>query len=244
MTWNWSAFWGYLGSPLIINGAITTVWLTIASMALSIVIGLLWALAYQTGSPIVRGLYWLYVTLIRGTPLLLQLVFIYTVLPLAGIKLSLVESALLGLCLNEGAYDAEIIRSGLESIPVGQREAARASGFTYWQTEVLIVVPQAMRVVIPTIGNQVNSMFKYTSLVSVISMTELFRVTEELSDATFQYLEIYAVAASYYLAMTFAWTLVQRWIERFTTIPGSQAHRLRATGRRRLRAALVAGWRR
>lgn len=223
MSWHWSVFWRYLTTPLIVNGALTTIWLTIATMCGAVVFGLLFALANDRGNVLVRFVYWLYITLIRGTPLLLQLVFVYTVLPLAGVKLGVAEAALLALTVNEVAYIAEIIRSGLEAIPVGQREAAYASGFGAWRTEFVIVVPQALRIVVPTIGNQVNSMFKYTSLVSVISMTELFQATQEIADATFQFLEVYAVAALYYLAMTFVWTIIQSRIESLAAIPGSHA---------------------
>jgi polar amino acid transport system permease protein len=205
----------------------------------AVVLGLLFALANDRGHAIVRLIYWLYITVVRGTPLLLQLVFVYTVLPLAGVKLGVAEAALLALVANELAYIAEIIRSGLEAIPVGQREAAYASGLNSWQTEFLVVVPQAIRIVIPTIGNQVNAMFKYTSLVSVISMTELFQATQEIADATFQFLEIYAVAALYYLAMTFVWTLIQSRIERVTAIPGSHADRRRSNPVRDLAVGLV-----
>ena len=228
VTWHWSLFWRYLTTPLILQGAFTTIWLTVATMVGAVLFGLLFALANDRGNAVVRLLYWLYITLIRGTPLLLQLVFVYTVLPLAGVKLGVAEAALLALVVNEVAYIAEIIRSGLDAIPVGQREAAHASGFGRWQTEFLVVVPQAVRIVVPTIGNQVNAMFKYTSLVSVISMTELFQATQEIADATFQFLEIYAVAALYYLAMTFVWTLVQSRIERATAIPGSHAAQRRS----------------
>lgn len=225
MTWTWNLFWHYAASGQFVDGAWTTIWLTFASMGGAIIIGLVFAALQETGNPLFRLVYFTYTTLIRGTPLLLQLVFVYTVLPLAGLKLSVTEAAVITLCVNEGAYEAEVIRSGLESIPVGQREAARVTGFGYWQAMSVLLVPQALRLVIPTIGNQINGMFKYTSLVSIISMSELFRVTQEAADATFQFLVIYSVAAAYYLAMTGAWTLIQHLIERAVRVPGSQAAR-------------------
>lgn len=244
MTWTWSLFWHYASSTAFVEGAFTSVWLTFASMAGAIVIGLMLAVVYELDNPIIRLVYFLYVTLIRGTPLLLQLVFVYTVLPLAGVRLSVTESALLALCVNEGAYEAEVIRTGLESIPVGQREAARVTGFSYWQAMFVLIIPQAMRLVIPTIGNQINGMFKYTSLVSIISMTELFQVTQQAADATFEYLAIYSVAAAYYLAMTGLWTLVQRVIEGAIQVPGTQA--ARNASRRRITLSemlsLRGGW--
>ena len=229
MTWSFGLFWKYASSSQFLHGAFTTVWLTLASMAGAIVIGLILVILYETGNPLIRGLYYLYITLFRGTPLLLQLVFVYTVLPLAGVRLSVAESALLALCANEGAYEAEVIRSGFESIPVGQREAARVTGFGYWQAMFVLILPQAMRIVVPTIGNQINGMFKYTSLVSVISMTELFQVTQETADASFQYLVTYSVAAAYYLLMTGVWSFAQRAIERAYRVPGTQAARASTT---------------
>jgi polar amino acid transport system permease protein len=223
MTWSWSQFWKYAASDAFVHAALTTIWLTFASMAAAIVIGLIFAILYESGNPVFRGVYFLYVTVIRGTPLLLQLVFVYTVLPLAGVRLSVAVSALIALSANEGAYEAEVIRTGLESIPVGQREAAKVTGFGYWQAMFVLIIPQAMRLIIPTIGNQINGMFKYTSLVSIISMTELFQVTQQAADATFQYLTIYSVAAAYYLAMTGVWTLVQQAIEKAVRVPGTQA---------------------
>ncbi|MGH7103859.1 MAG: amino acid ABC transporter permease, partial [Acetobacteraceae bacterium] len=156
MTWTWTLFWHYAASSQFLYAAWTTIWLTLASMAGAIVIGLVLAGLHEAGNPLFRIVYFTYTTLIRGTPLLLQLVFAYTVLPLAGLKLGVTEAALLTLCINEGAYEAELIRSGLESIPVGQREAARVTGFGYWQAMGVLLVPQALRLVIPTIGNQIN----------------------------------------------------------------------------------------
>lgn len=225
MTWTWNLFWHYAASREFVHAALTTVWLTFASMGGAIIIGLVFAVLHEAGNPIFRLIYSAYTTLIRGTPLLLQLVFVYTVLPLWGIRLSVAEAALITLCVNEGAYEAEVICAGLESIPVGQREAARVTGFGYWQAMGVLIIPQAMRLVIPTIGNQINGMFKYTSLVSVISMSELFRVTQEAADATFQFLVIYSVAAAYYLAMTGVWTAAQHLIERAVRVPGTQASR-------------------
>lgn len=225
MTWTWDLFWHYATSREFLAGAWTTVWLTFASMGGAIIIGLVCAAAHESGNPLLRVLYFGYTTLIRGTPLLLQLVFVYTVLPLAGLTLSVTQAAVLTLCVNEGAYAAEVIRGGLESIPVGQREAARVTGFSFWQAMTVLLLPQALRLVIPTIGNQINGMFKYTSLVSIISMSELFRVTQEAADATFQFLVIYSVAAAYYLAMTGIWTVVQYAIEQAVRVPGTQAAR-------------------
>ena len=150
----------------------------------------------------------------RGTPLLVQLIIIYTGLPQLGLKLSVIESALLGLILNEAAYLAEIVRGGIQSIPVGQTNAARAIGFSNAQTMRYIVLPQAMRLIVPTLGNSINGLLKTTSITSVISMEELLRRTQVLIQEKFMVLELFLVAALYYLLMTTAWDFVQRRIER------------------------------
>ena len=150
----------------------------------------------------------------RGTPLLVQLIIIFTGLPQLGLKLSVIESALLGLILNEAAYLAEIVRGGIQSIPAGQTNAARAVGFSSAQTMRYIVLPQAMRLIVPTLGNSINGLLKTTSITSVISMEELLRRTQVLIQEKFMVLELFIVAAIYYLLMTTAWDFVQRRIER------------------------------
>jgi polar amino acid transport system permease protein len=155
-----------------------------------------------------------YVWLFRGTPLLVQLIIIYTGLPQVGLKFSVVQSALLGLALNEGAYLSEIVRAGIESVPPGQTDAARALGLRGLQTMRLVVLPQALRVIIPPLGNSVNGLLKTTSITSVISMEELLRRTQELIQQRFLVLELFSVAAIYYLLMTSAWDLVQLRLER------------------------------
>lgn len=214
MSWNWPTFLHYIGAGFILHGVWTTVWLTAVSMVCGITIGLVAAILCVWGHPLARAFYTGYTTLIRGTPLLVQLVFVYSGLPAFGMRLDVAESALLALSVNEGAYVAEIIRAGIESIHHGQMEAAQALGMTYWKAMRVVVLPQAARTAVPPLGNQVNSMLKSTSLVSVISMEELFRATEEAIQTTFRVLELFAVASIYYLLLTGLWTLVQHSIER------------------------------
>ena len=124
------------------------------------------------------------------------------------------QAALLGLSLNEAAYLSEILRAGIEAVPRGQADAARALGLRPGQTMRLITLPQALRVIIPPLGNSVNGLLKTTSITSVISMEELLRRTQELIQQRFLVLELFSVAALYYLAMTTAWELVQARLER------------------------------
>lgn len=211
---NVDAFIGYLSNWFLIGGVGVTVALTVAGVIGGLVLGMGIALLKVADA---RPLNWIagfYIWLFRGTPLLVQLVVIYTGLPQLGIKLGAVESALLGLVLHEAAYLAEIIRSGFLSVPVGQREAAWAlslgRGTAFWR----VILPQAFRLMIPPLGNSINGLLKATSLASVISVEELMRRSEMLMQEQFLTLEVYAAAAVYYLMLTTLWDLVQRPLEK------------------------------
>ena len=213
MTWSWGAFFEYLVSPYMLAGALTTVWLTCAAMLIGMVMGCLAALGKMSGNRVVRGVAGFYVWLWRGTPLLIQLVIIYTGLPQFGIRLGVIESALLGLGLNEGAYFAEVVRAGILSVGAGQEDAARSLGLNRLLTMTKVILPQAARVVVPPLGNQFNGMLKTSSLASVISMEELLRHAQQLAQIEFRVLEVYLVAAIYYIALTTLWGRVQARIE-------------------------------
>jgi polar amino acid transport system substrate-binding protein len=220
--WSWRGFLHYLVNGYLLMGALTTLWLTSAAIIGGLFVGCLLAwlrLARQRWLTVPARIYiWLF----RGTPLLVQLIIIYTGLPQIGIKFSVIESALIGLVLNEAAYLAEIIRGGILAVPAGQSSAGRALGMSSAQVMMYIVLPQAVRIIIPAIGNSVNGMLKTTAVTSVISMEELLRRTQLLIQDRFLVLELFTVAAIYYLLMTSAWTLVQHRIEtRF-----GRAHRM------------------
>ncbi|MEM8948622.1 MAG: amino acid ABC transporter permease [Pseudomonadota bacterium] len=212
--WDWGGFFDYLTNEFLFYGVLTTLGLTIAAIVGGLVFGI--ALALMRMSPLrpVSTLAQAYIWLFRGTPLLVQLLIIYTGLPLAiGVRFSVLEAALLGLILNEAAYLAEIVRSGILSVPEGQSNAAKALGFTNTQVMRYIVMPQATRIIIPPLGNSVNGLLKTTSVTSVISMEELLRRTQILIQEKFLVLELFAVAAIYYLILTTLWDIVQRRIE-------------------------------
>jgi polar amino acid transport system permease protein len=213
--WNWDGFWGYFVNPYLLQGALVTIGLTIVALVLGLVVGLLLALMrmspYRWLSVPAQAYTWIF----RGTPLLVQLVIIYTGLPQIDdrLRLDVTESAILGLVLNESAYLSEIIRAGISSVAKGQREAALSLGLSRWRTFRLVVWPQAMRIIIPPLGNSVNGLLKATSIVSVISMEELMRRGQILMQERFQVLEIFVVVAILYLGMTTVWEVVQRRIE-------------------------------
>ena len=212
--WNWFAFFQYLFSPFLLYGAWTTIWLTAASAGLGLALGALVAAARLSRRRWLKRGAAFYIWLLRGTPLLVQLVIIYTGLPQLGIRLSVVPSALLGLSLNEAAYLSEIIRGAIQSVGQGQRNAGLALGLTPAQAMRDVILPQATRVMLPMLGNSVNGLLKTTSLTSAISMEELLRRTNLLIQERFLTLELFVVASIYYLIMTSAWSVIQRWLER------------------------------
>ncbi len=211
--WDWSGFFDYLVNPYLLLGAWETLWLTAAAMVFGLALGFALAILRRSRQRILSGPAAAYIWFFRGTPLLVQLIVIYTGLPQAGIRFGVLASALIGLSMNEAAYLAEIIRSGLAAVPEGQILAGRALGLRELQIMRLVVVPQAMRIILPPLGNSVNGMLKATSIASVISVEELLRRTQELVQERFEVLELFSVAALYYLAMTTAWGLVQNRIE-------------------------------
>lgn len=212
--WNWAGFFDYLFNPYILGGVATTIWLTVVSIVGGLVLGFALALMRRSKPPVLQWVAKFYVWLFRGTPLLVQLIVIYTALPQLGIRFSVIESAILGLTLNEAAYLAEIVRAGIEAVPAGQSRAGLALGMTERQIMRYIVMPQAFKVIIPPLGNSVNGLLKTTSVTSVISMEELLRRTQVLIQERFMVLELFLVAALYYLLLTTLWDLVQQRIEK------------------------------
>jgi polar amino acid transport system permease protein len=211
--WNWGGFFDYLVNPYLLQGAAVTLGLTVAAIAGGLVVGCLLSFLrlsnYKWLVLLAKGYIWLF----RGTPLLVQLIIIYTGLPQLGVKFTVVESALIGLVLNEAAYLAEIIRGGILGVTPGQSNAGRALGLNSAQTMWYVVLPQAIRIIIPALGNSVNGLLKTTSVTSVISMEELLRKTQILIQERFMVLELFVVAAIYYLLLTSTWDIIQRRIE-------------------------------
>jgi polar amino acid transport system permease protein len=212
--WSWQGFFDYLFNPFLLAGAVTTLWLTAASLFFGLLLGVLVALLRLSGNRWLAGIAGFYCWVFRGTPLLVQLLLIYTGLPLFGIRLGVTEAALLGLSLNEAAYLSEIVRSGISAVGPGQREAGLALGLKKIQVFRTITWPQAFRIIIPPLGNSVNGLLKTTSVASVISMEELLRRTQILIQERFLVLELFLAAAFWYLVMTTAWDLVQRQLEK------------------------------
>ena len=213
MNWSWDFFFSYLTNGLMLQGAWTTIWLSVISMILGLGLGVGAGMMKMYGNRALRWIAEFYIWLFRGTPVLIQLIIIYTGLPQLGIRLSVIESAIIGLALNEGAYLAEVIRSGIMSVDKGQTDASRAVGMTWRQRMWIVILPQATRTIIPPLGNQFNGMLKTTSLASVISMQELMRNAQMLAQIEFRVLEAYTVAAVWYLVLVSIWGQIQVRIE-------------------------------
>jgi polar amino acid transport system permease protein len=213
VAWDWSAFFDALTNPYLYGGAWVTLWLTAVSITIGLILGLAAALARMSPRKWLRYPASFYIWAWRGTPLLVQLIMIYTGLPQFGIRLDVIQASIVGLALNEGAYLAEIVRSGILSVPKGQFEAARAFGMRYGTMMRVIVFPQALRIIVPPLGNSINGLLKTTSLVSVISMEELLRRGQSILQANFRVLETLLAVAIMYVVMTSAWSAVQSRIE-------------------------------
>ena len=204
----------YLVSADFFNGGVMTLWLSIAALAVGLVIGLLLAVGQEAPWSPVRMLVWAYIWLFRGTPVLLQLVFAFNVLPAFGVLLPGFACAVLALGLNEGAYMAEIMRSGIRAVGPGQRLAARALGLEETGVMRWVVLPQALRIVIPPIGNDTISMLKFTSLVSVLALPDLLYSAQEIYARTYQTIPLLLVATIWYLVLTTILTVIEYVIEK------------------------------
>lgn len=195
-------FLHYVVSRFLLEGALLAIEIAVVSMALGLVLGLGLALMRLSRHAALRGPAWCYIWFIRGTPLLLQLVFIYDVLPAVGIKLDTFTTAVIGFALNEAAFSAEIIRGGILSVNRSQGIAAAALGMSTGLTLRRIILPQAMRAILPGMANQAISMVKGTSIASVIFVNELTFRAEQIVGQNFKFFTVFTAAAIIYLAMT------------------------------------------
>ncbi len=213
MEFSWEHFFRFLFGEYMLTGVWTTLWLACVAMLLGCTLGVVVAFMKMSRYWAPRQFANLFIWVWRGTPLLVQMVIIYTVLPLFGLKLGVISSAILALSLHEAAYFAEIVRSGILSVNKGQTDASLALGMTWPQRMRYVILPQATRIIIPPLGNQFTLMIKTTSIASVISMEELFRRTQQLAQFEFRVLEAYLGAACWYLLMTTVWGEIQKRLE-------------------------------
>ncbi len=228
----WPVVATYFFSAQVMAGLLTTLMLTGVSMTLALLLGVVVAVSAASGNPVLSNVAKAYIWLFRAIPLLVQIIFWYNLAalypklsfgipflpPIAEFStnsvITAVSAAIIAMTMNEGAYMAEIVRSGLNSVDFGQREASRALGMSSWDTFRRIVLPQAMRVIIPPTGNETLSMLKYTSLVSVIALPELLYATQLISSRTFEVIPMLLVASLWYLIVSTILMFVQAAIEK------------------------------
>jgi polar amino acid transport system permease protein len=236
--YEWAAFRQYLFDGRVIKASFVTLELTVLSMFFAIILGISLGVMRRTDNPILKNFAWLFIWIFRGTPVYVQLVFwglfstiykhIFIGIPWLhigdyrlGFHIALSQTAslfwiaVIGLSLNEAAYMAEIVRSGLISVDAGQEEAAKSIGMSSWQTMRHIVIPQAMRVIIPPTGNEVISMLKTTSLVTAVPLvTDLYARTRDISNETYNPIPLLLVACAWYLAYTTVLMVAQYFLEK------------------------------
>jgi polar amino acid transport system permease protein len=229
----WGIIRHYFTSNRVLQGLITTLELTVLCMAIGIAIGILLAIMRLSPNPLVSGASWLYIWFFRGVPVLVQILFwgffaaLYPTLSLgiplgpqfvhftANSAITPFVAGMLALGLNEGAYMAEIVRAGIISVDEGQTEAAQSLGMTRLQTMRRIVLPQAMRVIVPPTGNETISMLKTTSLVSVIAVTDLLYSVELIYAVNYRTIPLLIVATIWYLIVTTVLSFGQYYVERY-----------------------------
>jgi polar amino acid transport system permease protein len=207
-------FFYYLSFPFLLAGAWLSIQIAVVAMVGGPLLGFVLALMRLSPVSALRGLAWLYIWIMRGTPLLLQLVFIYDALPAAGIVLHPLVTAMLGFTLNEAAFSAEIIRGGILSVNRTQPLAAASLGMGNMLTMRRIILPQAMRAILPGIGNSTITMLKSTSLASILSVNELTLRSEQIIAVNFKFFPVFAAAGVLYLALTTLIALCQTFLER------------------------------
>ncbi|MBH0332836.1 nickel transporter [Brevibacillus brevis] len=201
--------------PVLAQGSVVTLKITVISLFFALLIGLLFGLMSTSRSKLLRGIATAYVDFLRGTPLLVQIFFIYFGLPpVLDIKIPETTAGILALSLNAGAYLAEIFRGGILSIDKGQMEAARSLGLSHGKAMRLVILPQAVRRMIPAFVNQFIVTLKDTSLLTVIGIRELMNSGEIIISSNFRSFEIWAVVAVFYFLMIYILSLLSRSLER------------------------------
>ncbi len=247
---NWGAIPDYFFDDRILDGVGRTLLLTILSMAIGIIGGVLLAVMRLSKNPVTSSIAWFYIWFFRGTPVLVQLIVWFNL----GLVFEYINlgpfyknewsdfmtpflTALLGLGLNEAAYMAEICRAGLLAVDEGQTEASHALGMSHVKTLRRIVIPQAMRVIVPPTGNEVINMLKTTSLVSVVQYPELFRAAQDIGQTSGAPAEMLFLAAAWYLLLTSVFSIGQYYLERYYARGSSRS--LPATPFQKIKANLL-----
>ena len=202
--------WG----PYILGGIPVTIFVSVCSIVLAVVFAIFGALGRLSRSAPIYAIATLYVSIVRGTPLIVQIIFVYLALPQFGIVIPALPSGILALSFNYGAYLTEIFRAGVQAIPRGQREAAQALGMTERHIMQRVILPQAIRIVTPAIGNDFISMTKDSALVSYVTIDEVFWRANNAGTQSFRNFEALMIAAVVYWVMTIVFSLAQERLEK------------------------------
>ncbi len=200
--------------PILMSGVALTIIVTIGSLLLSTVLGLVWALMRVSGIGFLTGLSAGVINVIRGIPIIVLLFYLYFVMPEFGLTLTALQAAILGLGIAYSAYQAENFRAGIEAIDKGQIEAAQAIGMSWWQTMRRVVLPQAVRIVLPPYGNVMIMMLKDSSQASTITVAELALQGKLIASSTFKNTSVFTLVALMYLTMSIPLILLVRHFEK------------------------------
>ena len=218
--WGWYAVnpmteSGATNLKFLLSGLYYTILLSVTAIAISIVVGLVIALPGLARNPYMRSINRVYVELVRAVPILVLILWVYYGMPqLAGLSISVFWAGVIALALSDSAFEAEIFRAGIQSVAKGQYEAAHSISLNYTDTMRFVILPQAIRRVLPALGNQLVYMLKMSSLVSVIGMQELTRKANELVVTEYRPLEVYTILVLEYLVLILVVSAGVRWLER------------------------------
>ncbi|WP_020657309.1 ectoine/hydroxyectoine ABC transporter permease subunit EhuD [Amycolatopsis benzoatilytica] len=212
MSWDWNYLWSVL--PTVLKGLLVTFEATVLGAILAYLLGLVFAMLRRSGIRVVSWAIWLIVEFVRSTPLLVQLFFLFFVLPQFGITLSPLAAGVIGLGLHYATYTSEVYRAGIEAVPRGQWEAAVALSLPRVRTWFRVILPQAIPRVLPALGNYTISMFKETPLLLAIGVLDLAGAAFEVGSLNFRYVEPLTLAGVLFLVLSYPASLLVRFLER------------------------------
>jgi polar amino acid transport system permease protein len=211
MEWDWNFVWQIM--PTLLQGLKITLIASVLGAIVAAIVGMVFAVLRRSPVAVVSKTTGFVVEFIRGTPLLVQLYFIFYVLPDIGIRLPALVAGVIGLGLHYGTYTAEVYRSGIENVPRGQWEAAKAANLTERQTWIHVILPQAIPPMIPALANYLVAMFKETPLLSAITVLELMNQAKSVANSSYRYIEPITMVGVFFLIMSLISVIVLRWLE-------------------------------
>lgn len=211
MDWDWNFVLEI--TPALLQGLVLTLQITLLSAIVAAVLGLVFAVARRSRTVVIARSVAFFVEFIRGTPLLVQLYFIFYVLPDVGILLSPLVAGVIGMGLHYATYTAEVYRAGIENVARGQWEAARATNLTTRQTWVHVILPQAVPPMIPALANYLIALFKETPLLSAITVLEMMNQAKLVANSSYRYVEPMTLVGVFFLVMSLISVVILRWLE-------------------------------